>query len=105
MREAIFNSGKMNFVAGDRVRDEIRTEQQDQQNFASEDTAAALGYETGADFLLTGSVKTIVDRAGNQTIRTYYVTAELNNIETRELVWFKENSDIKKIITRPRNRL
>jgi len=105
METVIFNSGRLDFVAGGATREDIRAERQDQQSNASEATAAALGKETGADFMLTGSVRTIVDRAGNQTVRTYFVTAELTNIETNARIWLEQNNEIKKVITRPRNRL
>jgi hypothetical protein len=101
METVIFNSGRADFVAGGAVREELRTERQDQQSNASELTAAALGNETGADFLLTGSVKTIVDRAGNTSTRTYFVNAEMTNIETNARMWMDQNSEIKKVIKNP----
>jgi len=100
MEAEIFKSGKLDFVAGGATRDEIRAERQDQQGNASEATAAALAKETGADFLLTGAVRTIIDRADNMTVRTYFVNAEMSNIETNQRMWMGQNSDIKKIITR-----
>jgi uncharacterized protein (TIGR02722 family) len=105
MEVTIFNSGRLDFVAGGSTRDELRAERHDQQSSASEATAAALGNETGADFLMTGTVRTIVDRADNQSVRTYFVNAEMTNIETNERMWMGQNSDIKKIITRPRARM
>jgi PBP1b-binding outer membrane lipoprotein LpoB len=105
MEIAIFNSGKADFVAGGDNREELRTERQDQQGNASESTAAALGNETGADFLLTGSVKTIVDRAGGTSTRTYYVSAEMTSIETNTRLWMDQNSEIKKVIETPRSKL
>jgi uncharacterized protein (TIGR02722 family) len=105
MEITIFNSGKLDFVAGGGARDELRAERQDQQGNASETTAAALGNETGADFLLTGSVKTIIDRAGGNATRTYFVSAELTNIETNARLWMDQNSEIKKIIQTPRAKL
>ncbi|MDR2134862.1 MAG: penicillin-binding protein activator LpoB [Treponema sp.] len=101
MEVAIFNSGKADFVAGGGVREELRVERQDQQGNASEQSAKALGNETGADFLLTGSVKTIVDGAGNTTTRTYFVNAEMSSIETNVRLWMDQNSEIKKVIKRP----
>ncbi|MDR1587588.1 MAG: penicillin-binding protein activator LpoB [Treponema sp.] len=101
MEVAIFNSGKADFVAGGGVRNELRAERQDQQSNASEASAKALGNETGADFLLTGSVKTIVDKAGNTATRTYFVNAELSSIETNARLWMDQNSEIKKVIKRP----
>jgi uncharacterized protein (TIGR02722 family) len=105
MRNAIINSGKLEFVASGDTRNDIRAERQDQQSNASEATAASLANETGADFMLTGSVKTIVDRAGNQTARTYLVTAELTDIETNRIVWSDQNSEIKKVVVQPKNKL
>jgi uncharacterized protein (TIGR02722 family) len=101
MEIAIFNSGRADFVAGGGTRNELRAERQDQQGNASESSASALGNETGADFLLTGSVKAMVDRAGNTATRTYYVSAELTNIETNTRLWMDQNSEIKKIIKTP----
>jgi uncharacterized protein (TIGR02722 family) len=105
MEVAIFNSGKADFVAGGDVRNELRAERQDQQSNASESTAAVLGNETGADFLLTGSVKTIIDRAGGTATRTYFVTAEMTNIENNERLWMDQNSKIKKEIVTPKSKL
>jgi len=105
MEKAIFDSGKMDFVAGGNIREELRTERQDQQSFASEDTAASLANETGADFMLFGSVKTIIDRSGNQTVRTYFVNAELTNVETNTRLWMGQNNEIKKLIKRPSYKL
>jgi PBP1b-binding outer membrane lipoprotein LpoB len=97
MAVAIFNSGKAKFVAGGSTREELRAERQEQLANASEESAKALGNETGADFLLTGKVWTIVDR----TSRTYFVSAELTDIETTDLLWWDQNSEIKKVIKRP----
>ncbi|MCL2251416.1 MAG: penicillin-binding protein activator LpoB [Treponema sp.] len=105
MENVIFNSGKLDFVAGGGTRDDIREERQEQQSNASEQTAASLGREIGADFMLTGSVRTIVDREGNRSARTYYVTAELTNIETNARMWLGQNNEITKVVVRPNNRL
>jgi len=105
MENVIFNSGKLDFVAGGDTRDEVRRERQEQQGYASEHTAASYGREIGADFLLTGAVRMIVDREGDRSIRTYFVTAELTDIETNARIWLGQNNEITKIIVRPRNRL
>jgi penicillin-binding protein activator len=105
MEITIFNSGKLDFVAGGAIRDALRAERQDQQTYASEETAASLGKEVGADFMLFGSVRTIVDKAGKTTSRTYYVSAELTNVETNTRLWMGQNTEIKKIIVQPKNKL
>ncbi|MCL2127865.1 MAG: penicillin-binding protein activator LpoB [Treponema sp.] len=102
MEITIVNSGKLDFVAGGDTRQEIRAERDDQQMFASEDTASALANEAGANLMLTGAVKMIEDRAGNMSMRSYFVSAELSNIETNRRLWMGENNEIKKVIRRPR---
>lgn len=98
METAILNSGKADFVASRSERSEIRDERTEQQSWANEDTAKALANETGGDFILTGSVKTIVDKAGKTAVRTYFVYGELTDIESNRKIWIGENSDIKKVI-------
>jgi len=105
MERAIVNSGMLDFVAGGDTREEIRNERHDQLLFASDETAASLANKTGAILLLTGSINSIVDRAGNRTVRSYFVSAELTNIETNRRLWMGENSEIKKEIVQPRRRL
>jgi len=105
MENAIFNSGKLDFVAGGDTRANLRAEKQDQQGNASDATAAGLGKEIGADFMMTGSVRTIVDRDGNRSVRTYFVTAELTNIETNARMWMGQNNSITKEVTRPKNKI
>ncbi|MDR0512165.1 MAG: penicillin-binding protein activator LpoB [Treponema sp.] len=105
MEIAIVNSGQLDFVAGGTTREEIRNERHDQLLFASDETAAALANETGAILLLTGSINSIVDRAGNTTVRSYFVTAEFTNIETNRRLWMGENSEIRKVIRQPARRL
>ncbi len=102
---ALINSGRVEFVASADQRDELRQERLEQQEWASEETASRLANETGADFMLVGSVKTIVDSIDNQSTRTYYVTAELIAIESNRKLWVGENSEIKKFITNPKTRL
>jgi uncharacterized protein (TIGR02722 family) len=106
MEATIFNSGKLDFVAGGDTRDELRAERTDQlQGYTSDATASVFGNETGANFMLTGTVRTIIDREGNRTVRTYFVNAEMTSIETNQRMWMGQNNEIKKVITRPRNRL
>ena len=97
---ALINSGKVKFSAEKEIKEELREEILAQQDWASEDTVKMLANETGADFLLIGSVRTIVDSIPGETVRTYQVIAELYDIETSEIVWSGENMDIKKYMKR-----
>ena len=102
---ALINSGKVDFVASSSERGEIRQEREEQQAWASEETAKRLANETGADFMLIGSVKTMVEHVNNVSTRTYWVYAELIDIESTRKLWLGENSEIKKVITKSTTRM
>lgn len=97
----LVNSGLVDMVADQNFRAAVREERDEQQYFASEETAKALGKEIGADYLLQGAVRTNLDQSGNQMVRTYYVSAELIDIETNRKVWVGEET-IKKLIKQPK---
>lgn len=94
---ALVNTGRIDMVADMAFRDAIREERQEQQYFASEDSAKRLGKELGADYLLQGSVRTNLDQVGGTSVRTYYISAELIDIETNKKVWVGEET-IRKLI-------
>ncbi len=93
----LINSGKVDMVADVAFRATVRDEREEQQYFASESTAKALGKEIGADFLLQGSVRTNLDQVSGKSVRTYYISAELIDIETNKKVWVGEET-IKKMV-------
>ncbi|TAH56552.1 MAG: penicillin-binding protein activator LpoB [Sphaerochaeta sp.] len=97
----LINSGKVDMVADQNFRASVRQEREEQQYFASEESAKALGREIGADFLLQGAVRSVLDQRGNTRVRTYYVSAELIDIETNLKVWVGEET-IKKVIQQAR---
>jgi uncharacterized protein (TIGR02722 family) len=103
METAIINSGKLEFVAGAELREELRGEKYDQSSGnVSDESAAAIGHETGAAFMLNGTVQAIVDQSGNTMSRSYFVTAMLSNIETNRIIWQGQNNEIKKVIRQPK---
>ncbi|MCL1815922.1 MAG: penicillin-binding protein activator LpoB [Treponema sp.] len=98
---SILNSGKAEFVASGGLRNEIREERLDQQQGYTDDaTMARLGREVGADFMMTGSVKTEVDRFGKKATRNYTITAMLTDITTNMQIWIGQY-EIKKEIRNP----
>lgn len=104
LERELINSGRVVFVASKEERQEIREEKLDQMMHASADTRKQLGEEWGADFILQGQINTILDQAGNQTVKYYQVELELVNILTNEKVWIGQKK-IKKLVTRPKTRL
>ncbi|MFA6688634.1 MAG: penicillin-binding protein activator LpoB [Sphaerochaetaceae bacterium] len=100
---ALLSSGKADTVADIAKRDDVRKEREEQQYYASVDTAAQLAQETGADFLMQGSIKTNVDQVGGKAVRTYYVDLELIDITTSRKIWLDEDT-VKKYIEKSRYR-
>ena len=99
LERALINSGEVAFVASADEREEIRDERKDQAAHASEATAKEEGQETGADFMLQGSINTISDRLEGDEVRYYQVNLELINIQSNQKVWIGEKK-IKKLIER-----
>lgn len=94
----LINSGKVKFVATKLERSEVREERSDQQSFASDETAKALAQETGADYMLKGSINSATDSIEGKAAVFYQVDLELINIETSEKAWIG-TKEIKKFIT------
>jgi uncharacterized protein (TIGR02722 family) len=99
----LINSGMVRFVAAAEAREEIRDERMDQQTQASEETIARLGEETGADFMMQGSISSTVDAIEGERAVFYQVDMELIRIQTNEKVWIG-SKEIKKIIEQRRAR-
>jgi penicillin-binding protein activator len=101
---AFINTGRVQLVADVDFRETVREEREEQQYFASEESAKALGKEIGADFLLQGAVRTNIDQVSGTAVRTYYVSAELIDIETSRKVWVGEET-VRKLIKQSKYRL
>ena len=99
-RNAIINSGELKFVANDGEVTALRKEQLNQADHVKVGTEAQVGNETAADFMLQGTVKTVVDQNGKTVQKTYYVDVQLFSVESSEIVWSAENSDIGKLLDR-----
>ena len=65
----------------------MRAEKADQQTNATQSTIKKFGMERGADYILQGSINSIVDAFKKRKTVTYQVNLELTNIETNEVVW------------------
>lgn len=97
----LINSGKVKFVSSKGERDEIREERRDQAIHAREDTQKAPGKETGADYMMKGSISTILDEADGAKAVYYQVDLELVDLESNEKSWIGQRK-IKKVVERKR---
>lgn len=87
VEQSFIESGRVRLVQGGKKREEIRGERADQQSNASVSTMKQFGLENGADFMLQGSINSIVDAHKKQKVVYYQVNLELTNIQTNEVVW------------------
>ena len=97
----LINSGVVRFVASSAERSEVRDERLAQQSFATEETAKRLAAETGADYMLTGSIKTLIDAVSGQQVKFYQIDMELIHMENNEKVWIGSKK-IKKVVRQAR---
>jgi len=103
LERALINSGKVDFVATKQERQGVRDERKDQDLNAREDTRNAMGRELGADFMLTGTINTIVDPSGDTQVRFYQVNMTLISLADNRKVWVGQK-DIRKLVTRSKLR-
>ncbi len=97
LERELINGGRIKFVANSLERGELRQERKEQQTWSREETQKRLAAETGADYMLQGSIKTIVDQEGKEQVKFYQVDLELIHLESNEKVWIG-NKKIKKHI-------
>jgi PBP1b-binding outer membrane lipoprotein LpoB len=93
----LINSGRVDFVASRTERGEIRDERKDQELNASSETAKQMGQEFGADFMLKGSINTILDSEGDEQVRFYQIDLNLISLTDNRKVWAGQKK-IKKLV-------
>ena len=103
LERELINSGRVEFVASKSERGEIRSERQDQELNSRSDTVNAMGKEVGADFMLKGTVNTILDTEGKKQVRYYQIDLTLISMADNRKVWIGQKK-IKKFVKQPRFR-
>ncbi len=87
VEQAFIKSERVRLVQGGKKREELRAEKADQQDNASVSTMKKFGLENGADYILQGSINSIVDSHKRKKVVYYQVNLELTDIQTNEVVW------------------
>jgi penicillin-binding protein activator len=94
---AMVNSGRLKVVTNATFRNELAKEMKYQQGGSVDpDTAARIGKQIGANFILFGTISKVRDRWEGKEVVLYKVKLELNNIATAEKAWIGMK-DIKKL--------
>ncbi|PLX22424.1 MAG: penicillin-binding protein activator LpoB [Marinilabiliales bacterium] len=97
IEKAIIQDGSARLVQAADKREALRNERVDQQDYASSETAKNWGLELGADYMLQGTINSVVDTYKKEKIIYYQINLELSHLETNEIVWIGEKK-IKKYI-------
>jgi uncharacterized protein (TIGR02722 family) len=101
LERELTNSQKVTFVAGKGEREEIRTERKEQAMYSREDTQKAPGKETGADYMMKGTIATILDEAEGTKAVFYQVDLQMIDLESNAKVWYGQKK-IKKVVEKKR---
>jgi PBP1b-binding outer membrane lipoprotein LpoB len=104
LEKALIDSGRVYFVASSTEREDIRKEREDMAVHASDKSVKSPGQEAGADFMLKGTLNSIVDEIKGKRVVYYHVNLELIDMISNRKVWIGEKK-IKKVVTRPGHRL
>lgn len=87
LERSFISTAKVGLVQSGTKREEMRGEKADQQVNSSVSTMKKFGLEKGADYILQGSINSIVDAYKKKKTVTYQVNLELTDILTNEIVW------------------
>ena len=99
LERALINSGRANFVASSEERSDVRSERLDQDLNAAPESRKAPGMEAGADFMLIGTINSIIDQEKGEKVVFYQVDLELVDMRNNRKVWLG-NKKIKKFVSR-----
>jgi uncharacterized protein (TIGR02722 family) len=97
LEKSFIKSQRVRLVQAGDKREEIRKERADQQTNSSVSTMKKFGLEIGADFILQGSINSIVDSYKKDKVVYYQIDLELTNLQTNEVVWIGDKK-IKKLV-------
>jgi uncharacterized protein (TIGR02722 family) len=101
LQRELTNSQKVTFVAGKGERDEVRMERKEQAMYSREDTQKSPGKEIGADYMMKGTISTILDEADGTKAVFYQVDLQMIDLESNAKVWYGQKK-IKKVIEKKR---
>lgn len=87
LERAFVNSGRVDVVASRSEREGIRQERADMDLHASDASRKEMGKEVGADYMLIGTINSIIDAADGEQIRFYQIDITLVSLADNRKVW------------------
>ncbi len=96
VRVSLMHTGQFSFIDRD-ARQQIAEEYEYQQSgYVRSDQATGPGQQHGADYILTGTISSIVQEAGRDKMIYYKMTMQLTNLGTGVIEWADEKELRKK---------
>ncbi len=99
LKRAMMRSGQVEFVSGGSARAAVRSERKQQDVYASEETRAEMGAESGADYALSGTINSNVQQRDDVRVTFYQVDLTLVDMTTTQEAWYGQKK-IKKVMER-----
>jgi len=104
LERALMRSGRVQFVANAEQRQEVGQERLDQAQHTRTDTAKPTGQESGADFMLQGTIDILMDELNSTRAVFYQVDLELLDIASNVKIW-QGQKKVKKLVERSKTTL
>ena len=90
VRTALIQSSKFRFVDADNRRDIAEEYEYQKSGYVDPKQAVGPGGQTGADYLLTGTLTSNVQQVGKDKLIYYKATFNLTDLRTSEIIWTDE---------------
>ncbi len=90
VRTALIQSGKFRFADVENRRDIAEEYEYQQSGYVDPTQAKGPGSQTGADYLLTGTLTSNVQQVGKNKLVYYKATFQFTNLLTSEIIWTNE---------------
>ena len=101
VEKAMIKNGSLRLVQAGAKRQELRNERDGQnQGYTAPETSKKWGLELGADFILQGTINSIIDSYKKEKVIYYQVDLELTDLETNEVVWMGDKKIKKQVSDR-----
>ena len=104
LERVLMQSKQVQFVADVEQRQDLRQERLDQTQHARAEAVKPTGQESGADFMLQGTINSLVDELDSTRAVFYQVDLELLDIASNVKVW-QGQKKVKKLVERSKTTL
>lgn len=83
----LINRRLVRIITNNLLREKLRDERSSQRGNTTTESQKKFGKELGADYMMFGTINTIVDASEDDRVIFYQINLELVDLETGEVVW------------------